>query len=58
MNVFIAFGSEVVETTKDEFFKVAYLHAQPGRPVNVYRDPELTDLFATVWADGGIDYRR
>lgn len=66
MNVFIdlsrhfqnAPGTGVMETTKEEFFQPAFEAALPGYPVRVFRDKELTDLFAVVWADGGVDYHR
>lgn len=47
-----------LEVPKDEFFEPAFGSAIPGSPVHVYRDLELTDLFAVVWADGGVDYHR
>ncbi len=51
-------GPGYLEATTDDFFDLAFGSALPGYPVNVYRDADMTDLYATVWHDGGIDYRR
>lgn len=66
MNVFIDLrrnfpnvpGNGIFETTADSFFDVAFGAATSDYPVKVYRDVALTNLFAIVWADGGIDYHR
>lgn len=52
-------GSQKMEFVDlDVACEAAYGFSLPGKPCKVWRDPEFTDLAATVWHDGGIDFSR
>lgn len=42
----------------EDAIEMALGFALPDMPCRIYRDPEFTDLFAVVHADGGVDHYR